>query len=277
VTDQQPKRIIESRHLIFIGLFVIILVTMLLGFRPEIKVSAETQKMYDYLDSIPSGSILIVSFDHEASSLPEIRPIALTVLRHAFSKDLKLIGTALLAEGTGVGYRLITETAKEYNKKYGSDYVYLGFKPQYIAAILSMGESIADTYPEDYLDRSYYDNEMLKNVNNYDDIAGVISIADGSLTTHWIEYGASRYNVRVTAAVTAAMMTTYDPYIASNQLYAMFGGLRGAAEYEDLINIGGAGKRGMLAQSVSHIYIIILIIIGNIMYFAGRRKRGGGR
>jgi hypothetical protein len=277
VTDQKPKRIIESRHLIFIGLFVIILVTMLLGFRPEIKVSAETQNMYDYLDSVPSGSILIVSFDHEASSLPEIKPIALTVLRHAFSKDLKLIGTALLAEGTGVGYRLITETAKEYNKIYGSDYVYLGFKPQYIAAILSMGESIADTYPEDYLDRSYYDNEMLKNVNNYDDIAGVISIADGSLTTHWIEYGASRYNVRVTAAVTAAMMTTYDPYIDSNQLYAMFGGLRGAAEYEKLIDIGGAGKRGMLAQSVSHIYIIILIIIGNIMYFAGRRKRGGGR
>lgn len=267
----------ESRHMIFIGLFIIILLTMLIGYSPEINVTSETQKVYNYIDSLPSGSVLIVSFDHEASSLPEIKPIALTILRHAFSKDLKLIGTALLAEGTGVGYRLITETAKEYNKEYGQDFVYLGFKPQYIAAILSMGESIPDTYPEDYLDKPYFSNEMLKDIINYDDVAGVVSIADGSLTTHWIEYGASRYNVNITAAVTAAMMTTYDPYIASNQLYAMFGGLRGAAEYEKLIDRGGAGKRGMLAQSVSHIYVIILIIIGNIMYFVQRKRRGGNR
>ncbi|MFH2050742.1 MAG: hypothetical protein ABIJ12_15005 [bacterium] len=276
MNEKQAKPLLETRHIIFISLFLIILMTMLLGFRPKINISSETQRMYYYIDSLPSGSVIIVSFDHEASSLPEIRPIALAVLRHAFSKDLKLIGTALLAEGTGVGYRLITETAKEYHKVYGKDYVYLGFKPQYIAAILSMGESIADTYPEDYLDKPYYENEMLKDVKNYDDIAGVVSIADGSLTTHWIEYGASRYNIRVTAAVTAAMVTTYDPYLASNQLYAMFGGLRGAAEYEKLIGIGGAGKRGMLAQSVSHIYIIILIIIGNIVYFVNRRKRSGG-
>ncbi len=275
MSHSKPNKKIESRHIIFISLFLIIFVTMLLDYSPEVIVTSETQRMYDYLDSLPPGSVLIVSFDHEASSLPEIKPIALTVLRHAFSKDLKLIGTALLAEGTGVGYRLITQTAQEYDKEYGKDFVYLGFKPQYIAAILSMGESIADTYPEDYLDNSYYDNEMLTDIKNYDDIAGVISIADGSLTTHWIEYGASRYNVKVTAAVTAAMMTTYDPYLSSNQLYAMYGGLRGAAEYEKLINIGGAGKRGMLAQSVSHIFVIVLIIIGNIMYFIQRKRSGG--
>lgn len=276
MNEKQSKPLLESRHIIFISLFLIILVAMLLGFKPKINITSETQRMYDYIDSLPAGSVLIISFDHEASSLPEIRPIALAVLRHAFSKDLKLIGTALLAEGTGVGYRLITETAKEYHRVYGKDYVYLGFKPQYIAAILSMGESIANTFPEDYLDKPYYEIEMLRDIKNYDDIAGVVSIADGSLTTHWIEYGASRYNIRVAAAVTAAMMTTYDPYLASNQLYAMFGGLRGAAEYEKLMGIGGAGKRGMLAQAVSHIFIIILIIIGNIVYFVNRRKKSGG-
>lgn len=266
---------LESRHYVFLGLFVVILMTMLINVRMDIKVSPETQKMYDYIDSLPEGSVLMVSFDHEASAIPEIKPLALNILRHAFIKGHRIIGVSLLAEGTGIGYRLMQQTAREYDKQYGSDYVYLGFKPQYIAAILSMGESIPETFPEDYLGRSYARLHLLSSVKNYDDIAGVISIADGSLTTHWIEYAHARYRVPVSAAVAAVMMTTYDPYISSGQLHAMVGGLRGAAEYEKLLNIGGSGRRGMLAQTSAHIYVILMIIAGNVIYFTSRKKKTG--
>lgn len=214
----------------------------------------------------------MISFDHEASSIPEMRPLGLAILRHLFSKNLKLIGVALLGEGTGIGFRQMRMTGREYNKIYGEDYVFLGFKPQYIAAILSMGESITATFPEDYLGNKTSELALLKQIDNYRNIAGVISLADGSLTTHWMEYGRARYGVEVSAAVAAAMITTYDPYLSSGQLRAMVGGLRGAAEYEELIKIGGSGQRGMLAQSFSHLYIIALIIIGNVIYFRGRRK-----
>ena len=115
---------------------------------------------------------------------------------------------------------------------------------------------------------------MLAGIDTYDDIAGVISIADGSLTTHWIEYGNSRYGVKISAALTAAMVTTYDPYLASGQLEAIVGGLRGAAEYEKLLDIGGGGSRGMLAQTVSHIYVLLLIVAGNVVFFRRRKKEG---
>jgi len=265
---------LESRHYIFLGLFVLIVIAMLINVELDITVSSETQKMHDYIDSLPEGSVLMVSFDHEASAIPEIRPLALCILRHAFMKGHKLIGVSLLAEGTGIGYRLMQITANEYDKEYGRDYVYLGFKPQYIAAILSMGESIPETFPEDYLGRPYREFALLDSVKNYDDIAGVISIADGSLTTHWIEYARARYNVTISAAVAAVMMTTYDPYISSGQLHAMVGGLRGAAEYEKLLKIGGSGRRGMLAQTSSHIYVLVMIIIGNVVYFVSRRRKG---
>lgn len=266
---------IESRHWTFLGLFIVIGLAMFIKFQSDIPVTENTQKLYDYIDSLPNGSTLIVSFDHEASSLPEIRPMALAVLRHAFAKGHKLIGVSLLAEGTLVGYRLMRETGNEYGRTYGKDYVFLGFRPQYIAAILSMGRSIPETYPEDYPGHAYADLEMMHGINNYDDIAGVISIADGSLTTHWIEYGQGRFNVPILAGVTAAMVTTYDPYLASRQLTAMAGGLRGAAEYEQLIKKEGGGLRGMLAQSTAHIYVVLMIIIGNIVYFRSKKKGGG--
>jgi hypothetical protein len=112
----------------------------------------------------------------------------------------------------------------------------------------------------------------MDSVQTYDDVAVVISVADGSFTTHWIEYGHGRYDVRIGAFVAAAMVTTYDPYLASGQLYAMVGGLKGAAEYEQLIGIGGRGGRGMLAQTSSHLYIIVLIVVGNLLYLHSRRQ-----
>ncbi len=261
------------RHYVFLGLFLLIGITMVLDIPVDVDVSPYTKQMYAYIDSIPEGSTLIISFDHEASSLPEIRPIALAVLRHTFQKNLKLIGVSLYPEGTLIGYRLINNVAKEYKKTYGNDFVYLGFRPQYIAAILAMGESIEKTYPQDYLGNDYKSLPMLSKIQNYDDIKAVISIADGSLTTHWIEYG-GQFNVKVLGAVTAAMVTTYDPYLASHQMTAMIGGLRGAAEYEKLLGMKGGGSRGMLAQSAAHLYVIFLIVLGNIFYFRSRKKRG---
>ncbi|MCD6249274.1 MAG: hypothetical protein J7J98_02930 [candidate division Zixibacteria bacterium] len=266
---------LQQRHYVFIGLALVVIVTMLLPYRPEIVPSAETRRMHEYIDSLPEGSVLLISFDHEASSLPEIKPLALALLRHAFSKRLKLIGIALLPEGTGVGYGLMREAAREYDMSYGEDFVYLGFRPQYVAAILSMGESIPETFPEDYLGQAYDQLPMLNGIENYDDLACVISVADGSLTTHWVEYGHARYRVKVSAFVAASMVTTYDPYLASGQIYAMVSGLRGAAEYEKLIGIGGSGARGMLAQTSMHLYVILMIIIGNLIYFR-QKQRGRG-
>jgi len=263
----------QSRHLVFLGLFVLIAVVMLIGGGSEVKVSPQTQKMYDFLDSLPRGSVVMVSFDHEASSLPEIRPIAEALLRHAYSRDQKLVGVALMAEGTLIGYRLMESTAREYDKNYGEDFVFLGFKPQYVAAILSMAESIEATFPEDYFGTPVGQLPLMEGVDNYQDVAAVMSIADGSFTTHWIEYGRIRHNLTVIAGVTAAMVTTYDPYLASGQLETMIGGLRGAAEYEQLIGVPGGGGRGMPAQTASHIYVLLMIVAGNVAWWMSRRKR----
>ncbi|HWR82907.1 MAG TPA: hypothetical protein VN285_06375 [Candidatus Deferrimicrobium sp.] len=264
---------VETRHYAFLGLFVCVGLVMVIGLRPGVPVTADTQRMFAYIDSLPGGSTLMVSFDHEASSLPEIQPLALALLRHAFSKGHKLVGVAFLAEGTVIGYRLMQKAAAEYGRKYGQDYVYLGFRPQHVAAILTMAESVREAFPQDYLGHDYNEIECLRTVDSLGDVAAVISIADGSTTTYWMEYGQSPERLLVLAVVTAAMVTTYDPYLASGQMHAMVGGLRGAAEYERLINRSGGGERGMLAQSAAHFYVIAMIVVGNVVYFKARRKR----
>lgn len=263
---------IEPRHYTFLGLLVVVFGSMLLGIRPEVTVSNDTRNMYAFVDSLPEGSIVLFSFDQESSSLPEIRPAALALLRHSFAKGHRIIGLALLAEGTGIGYRLTDMVAHEQGKVYGRDWVYLGFKPQYIAAILSMGESFRKTFPQDYLGHPYDSLPMLDSVTNYAQTGAVISIGDGNMAVHWIEYGQARFGLTIASAMTAAMVTTYDPYVSSGQLHALIGGLRGAAEYETLSGRTGGGMRGMLAQASAHLYVLLLIVVGNILYLVARRR-----
>jgi hypothetical protein len=266
------------RWIIFAGLFVVVTLAYLANIRLITRPSMSVRKSFDYLETLPEGTILMVSFDHEASSLPEIQPISLALLRHAFRNNLKIIGLSLFAEGTAIGYRTLFRIAAEYNKKYGEDYVFLGFKPQHIAAILGMGESIKEVFPRDYLGNQIDSIPIMNGIKNYGQIEMVISISDGDRATQWIEYAGPKYGQKIMAGLTAAMITSYDPYLSSEQLFSVVGGLRGAAEYENLSGEYGKGNRGMPAQTVSHLYLIALIIAGNIVYFRirGRQRRRTG-
>ena len=49
-------------------------------------------------------------------------------------------------------------------------------------------------------------------------------------------------------------------------------GLKGAAEYEKLIGKPEKAYLGMKAQSIAHVAIILLVLLGNVVYFLSRRK-----
>lgn len=60
-------------------------------------------------------------------------------------------------------------------------------------------------------------------------------------------------------------------YYSAGQLNGLLGGMKGAAEYEKLVGRPALAITGMGAQSIAHLLIIFLVLIGNIGYFAGRR------
>ncbi|MCP4685185.1 MAG: hypothetical protein GY867_07010, partial [bacterium] len=83
---------LEARHYTFIGLAVAVVAAMLVGYQPEVEPSPDSVRMHEYIESLPEGSVVMISFDHEASSLPEIRPLAVALLRHVFAKNLRPVG-----------------------------------------------------------------------------------------------------------------------------------------------------------------------------------------
>jgi hypothetical protein len=262
-----------SRRWIF-ALVAIATVTTLI-FRPglPLSVSRETRHVYEMIESLDSGAVVMLSFDHEASSLPEMRPLGAAIVDHCFRRKVRIVGLALFSEGTAAGYELISQRANAAGKSYGTDWIYLGFRPQYTSAILGMGENIGDVFSQDYEGHPLVSTTLGSRIHNYHDIAFVISLAAGSMPTYWVEYAQARYQVKIVAALTAVMVTSYLPYLESNQLSGIIAGLRGAAEYEQLLGVPGAGSRGMDAQSAVHALIAVLILAGNVQAWRTRRSR----
>jgi hypothetical protein len=253
-----------QRQVIYILILAAIIIPLFLPLGLRLRVSQEVERSYNSIEKLPSGSTVIVSFDFEASTVAETKPLAQAILRHLFSKDISVISLSMLAEGTGLGYRFLSEIAEEYHRQYGEDYIFLGFRPQYQATILGLGEDFSRVFPKEYSGRELSEFPLTQLARDYDDVQLVVSIADGDLPQYWVDYAQTRYQKKILAAVTAVMATSYYPYLASGQFSGLVGGLKGAAEYETLIDRPDLGTKGMEAQSMAHLVIIALIIAGNL-------------
>lgn len=260
-----------DRRIIFGVIFLAVAVPMVVPIGLVGEVSPRTAQFYDLIEQLPEGSVIMISFDCEASSWPEIGPVADALVRHAIRRKLKIVGTSFLSEGTALGFDLLTRLSQPTGMVYGADWIYLGFRPQYIAAMLGMGESIRTEFPEDYTGLPLDSLPLGREVKTYADVALVVSIADDTMPQYWVEYAGSRYGVKIATGLSAVMVTTFTPYLDSRQLSGIIGGLKGAAEYERRLGLKGSGSRGMDAQSMAHLAIILLVVIGNVAYFAGRR------
>lgn len=261
-----------DRRIIFLLMTLAIAVPMLFNVTLPVKVEKDTLAVYDRIERLQQDEYVMVSFDFEASSFPEMRPLAVVILNHLFERDIRVIGLALFSEGTALGFTTISDVAEKHGKKYGVDYIYLGFRPQYISAILGMGESIARVFPEDYIKKQWQKNPFFSGLENYDNAGMVISISDGSMPIHWAEYANARYGVEIGVACAAVMVTAFKPYFNSGQLTGPVAGVKGAAEYEKLLGSQGAAQRRLFTQSSAHILIIVLVLGANLAAFFGRKK-----
>jgi len=261
-----------DRRVIFILMVLGVGIPLVTRIGLPIRITPDVRRVYDFIEGLNPGEIILVSYDHDTGTLPEMIPMSDAILRHAFSKDLKIVGMALRAEGSGIGRQNIRRIAGEFGKEEGIDFVFLGYRPELTATILGLGSSIGRVFPKD--DRGFLIEKLplMQKVLNYGDIDLVISISDDDTPVYWINYANARFQAKIVPAVTAVMATTFFPFLNSHQAIGMVAGLKGAAEYEKLIGISGSAGRGMDAQSIAHLVVIGFIAVGNLAYFLGRKK-----
>ncbi len=267
-----------DRRIIFTLIFVAVIWPLVQPMRLPIDVSPPVQGLYDAIEAVPPGSIIMLAGDYSADTMPELQPMVDAFARQAFSRDLRVIVACLWPESPPLIERAMTPIAEEFGKEYGTDYVSLGYMAGGTVTLLGMGASIPNTFPTDYGGTPVRELPLMREVQNFDDIVLVMNVSAGTPgTREWVQQVQSRFHVELAAGVTAVSAPNFYPYVQSGQLAGLLGGLKGAAEYETLVGAPGNATRGMDAQSVVHALIVLFILLGNLAYFLSRRGSGVGQ
>jgi TctA family transporter len=142
--------------------------------------------------------------------------------------------------------------------------------------ILGLGESIRAMFPTDFYGTPLSSIPLMERLNSYADFPLVINLSGSAIADYYIRIAATRYHRTLILGCTAVMATDYYPYLSSGQLAGLAGGMKGAAEYERLAGIMGDARRGMDAQSMVHVLIVALVILGNVALLTTGALRSGG-
>jgi hypothetical protein len=265
-----------TRWVIFILVALAIIIPIVI--RKHIKLpetsSGVVKNIYDHVESLPKDAPIIVSVDFDPSSDEELRPMINALLRHAFRKNLRVIGMTIwgpAAAGTLVD--IFTKMAQESNKQYGIDYAIMPFKPGGMQIVILLSQNIFEAYPKDYKDKNTKELQVFKGIKNLKDMGFAICVSAGQAVDIWIAYGKEKGKMPLGAGCTGVMATDYYPYLQSGQLLGLLGGVSAAAQYETLIKCQDRAIESMKPQTVVHSLIILLIIVGNIIYFIRLSKK----
>jgi len=263
-----------DRRWIYLLMALGVLVPAIFGFAVPVSVSSEVRSVHEFVEGLEPGDVILLAIDYDPSTLAELHPMAEAILSQTFEHDARVIVTSLSQFGPAMADELITRVARARGKRSGVDYTFLGYKPYPAITILAMGTDFRVPFPTDYYGTPVDEIPMMEDLHNYSDVECVISLAGGNSADFWIQYGNAKYGVPVALGVTGVMASDYYPFLQSEQIFGLLPGVKGAAEYEELMDSLGDASRGMPYQMTSHLLIIVAMIVANVGYIARRRALG---
>lgn len=268
-----------DRRIVFIFIFLAVLLPLFFPVGLPITPSPPAIGFYERIESVPEGATVYLAADFDPGSMPELYPILKATMRHLCRKKVKIIVGSLWPACPPLVNAAFTEIAVgENHLTDGVDFVNLGYKEGREVVMVQLGDDIHAVYPTDHAGRAVGDIPIMKGVHRLQDVPLLISISAGYPgTKEWVQQVRSRWSLPIVSACTAVSAPEYYPYLQSNQIYGLLGGLAGAAEYEVLVDLGGAARKQMDAQSLGHVTILFFIVLGNLVYFVRRREDARGR
>ena len=248
---------------------------------------------YRTIDGVPKGKIVLLSNTWSAGTKAENEPQLQALMRHMFSKRIKFALLSWDPAGSEISWQSALEVQDDMNRQlkqegkplieYGKDWVHLGYKTGVATVIAAgIGENFQKVFNVDRQGTPISKLSAVKRVEGAKQIGTVVDITSTGMMGIWIPYLTMPKHIPLVYCPTAVMAVTAYPYLDSGQLKGMLNGVMGAVQYETLIGRGNQktdASATSWALSCAHIYILILILVGNIGYVLAKRAGvlSGGR
>lgn len=288
-----------DRRWIYVILIVSLVVSLYIGKQTSPIVMEPTQKLYDAVESAPAGpgegKIILLGLTFSPSTLAESGNQARALVRHLILSNKRFAIIALEPNGAILGTAIVQDVTKQYGYRYGEDWISFGYHPGVTGFFTGFPRNIPGTVKKDAIEgKPIGEFPIMRGVQTIDDVSLFVDITASASIFSWITLVQGRYPLQIGYATTGVMVAEAYPFLDSGQIVGMLPGLKGAADYEMLVDTreealvtaGTLSQRYdhtqssvqiaparvlMFSQSTAHLVIILFIIIGNVGLLAARR------
>lgn len=271
-----------DRRWIFLFVGAAVAVPLFLSIPQTIPLTPEARGIYDAIEKLPPGSKVLMACDYDPGTAAEIQPMAVTFLKHAFTRRLRVIIMGLWPQGPMQGDLALADALRDpriaaLGLEYGVDYINLGYQSGNEVVIQRMGSGIPKVFPRDSRGRPVEQFPIMQGVRDFSSIAYVFNVSSGYPgTVEWVQFAGDRFHAAIGSASTAVQAPQIYVYFPK-QLTGVLGGMKGANEYEQITGFHGKGTSFMLAQTFAHAVVVLFVVVGNIATFLARRRRAPER
>jgi hypothetical protein len=260
---------VDSR-VIYALLIVALLVPLMRPLGLPISIGKHTERSFGVLDTLQAGDRIIMDIGYSVSGAADVEPQTVAILKHLFGKGVRMIFVGNQTEGPMVTEKLVApyETG---GKKYGVDFVNLGYLAGGENAIATYCRDLKKAYPVDFRKNSTATLPLLEGVNSAKDVKMFVFFTTQNSDMYVRQV--TQYKIPIVGGLINTISPQAEPYVNAGQLAGILVGLRGGAEYEMLMKAPGQGVASMDAQSMGHLLIIAFILFANISYLATRQSK----
>jgi len=268
------KLLVMDRRIIYTGLALCMIIPMIVPLGLPVLVGDITRAFYNQIENLEEGALVVIGFEAGPSQQAEFGPMAQCLVRHLAQKKARIVVQSYWAQGCTLFLQWTAAVREEMQLKYGENFVSLGFR----AGVTAVMDSARYDYIEAYSDRDdtglpLSTMPIMEGFNKVSDIDLVIVFTQGSpgidtYISNWVSLG-DVTNI-MTCNIAGGVPTATNLYQAG-LTQGIIGGMNGAAQYEFLLGKPGGATSGMDGQGLVHLFIIFLVVCGNIAYFTVRR------
>jgi len=257
-------------RIVYALMFLALSFPLLVPLGIPLKVSPMSRAMFDKIEALdPATDVVLLSFGYSPAAAADIHPQAVAVVDHLTKRGIRWVGVSFWAEGPMM-IEQITDVLEERGGKYGTDFANLGFKAGAENAIAAFANNPL-VMTKDFVGNNTAELPIMQGIAHIKDFGYVIEFASGDPgIPAWIRQVVDPMGVRMSAGAVTVSVPQFVPFVQSGQLDGLLAGLRGAAEYELLLEAPGRALAMMDAQSMGHLVIIAFILIGNAAYLGAK-------
>lgn len=281
--DREPQGFWEymqaiDRRIIYTVIFILVAIILINPLGLPLTISGDSQEYYDYIDEVPEDGVLWLDTAYSPGSIGELEPMVVATLRHAFDNNINVVAMAMWEQGGKMFERAWRQVKDDYpDVAYGEDIVNLGYRPGGAQVILrSACKDVYETFGGvdhrgDSLDDMPLAMEVKKLDPDYVDRAVVYETGSPG-GKYYVNYVYENNDLDVAVGIIKMSVQNAKPYYDAGQYKAILPGSTGAAEYEQLIGYPGEATISQDVLSAAMIFMVLLIILGNIGWLATREE-----